>query len=642
MKNKSYKEMKKAELEKARVDEGLSPHQKQDVRTQRNRRTTQPVLMGKLPKNSGVPFDDRPETGEQAQAIAVAQHHKQVMKENPLVQQGNPFPSSLHQQAEMEKRYAEANAKGAAVSRLQSQRTIKPKLDKSLTPGESYNDLFKSASFEAPAADEGDLRKSEGQMAGEDDSDPTCVMDFHGETNKKIDDDVIRKLGQVQKSESLEKGKNPEGYRNAGVDLRTMGKLAGPRTEPEGKQKKFFTPEESNAKTAKNAHVGGYLSGIVHLAPAGLAGRGNVCPGLSKGCKQSCLNTAGHGGMGVGSGDQKTNMVQDARISRTQHILDHPHHALEQIDKEITSLKTRAHKEGKKAVVRLNGTSDLAWEHYRHPAWGGANLMQRHPDVQFHDYTARPERMRDNREPNYHLTFSHKEDNHDTAMQMLKEGHNVTVAFGYGSNKFGVQGNKRKAMKARGEEPGIDYDKFPLPKKHFGHNVIEGDSHDLRFLDDKGSKEHGGNIVGLRAKGDGIHDTSGFVQWGHEGAPTAKPRPFKEGQGFKEKLIGQANAAKKPKAGGEEGGTPLAASELKPGMSYNDMKLNKALPQVNPELVSNKPTHTYKGVKVKVFTDRNGPSFNYHTGQQMHIAEIMEGDSKGKWTSVERDELKPL
>lgn len=52
--------------------------------------------------------------------------------------------------------------------------------------------------------------------------------------------------------------------------------------------------------------------------------------------------------------------------------------------------------------------------------------------------------------------------------------------------------------------------------------------------------------------------------------------------------------------------------------------------KVNPELLSNKATHIYNGVKVKVFT-RNG---EYNT-----TAEIMEGPDKGKWTTVELNKI---
>jgi hypothetical protein len=44
-----------------------------------------------------------------------------------------------------------------------------------------------------------------------------------------------------------------------------------------------------------------------------------------------------------------------------------------------------------------------------------------------------------------------------------------------------------------------------LPETFHGLKVIDGDKDDLRFLDPKGV------IVGLIAKGDAIHDDTGFV-----------------------------------------------------------------------------------------------------------------------------------
>ena len=49
-----------------------------------------------------------------------------------------------------------------------------------------------------------------------------------------------------------------------------------------------------NPKTLKGESVG-YLTFILHLAPASLSGY-NTCPKATEGCKAACLNTAGRGG----------------------------------------------------------------------------------------------------------------------------------------------------------------------------------------------------------------------------------------------------------------------------------------------------------------------------------------------------------
>lgn len=68
------------------------------------------------------------------------------------------------------------------------------------------------------------------------------------------------------------------------------------------------------------------------------------------------------------------------------------------------------------------------------------------------------------------------------------------------------------------------------------------------------------------------------------------------------------------------------------------MKLCKSL-KVNPELLSDKPTHIHEGVKVKVYSKTSGKDSE---GKKVHTAEIMEGEHKGKWTTVHAHKLKPL
>jgi len=84
---------------------------------------------------------------------------------------------------------------------------------------------------------------------------------------------------------------------------------------------------------------------------------------------------------------------------------------------------------------------------------------------------------------NYHLTFSRNETNDFQSTQVLKSGGNVAVVF---RNK--------------------------LPETYKGFKVINGDEHDLRFLDQKNV------VVGLKEKlslnkatGKLDRDKSGFV-----------------------------------------------------------------------------------------------------------------------------------
>ena len=254
-----------------------------------------------------------------------------------------------------------------------------------------------------------------------------------------------------------------------------------------GAKYKILTAMESNAKTAKNESVTndqgqGHFSAILHLAPATLAGVGNVCEAATDGCKDSCLNTSGRGGMFKAGED--SNSIQNARIRKTRQLAADPGKFMDDLISDIAKVRSYANDEGKKPVVRLNGTSDIAWEDLKLPHFGGKNIFEAHPDIQFYDYTKRPDRVMKNKHENYHLTFSRSDRNENVAKRVLEAGHNVAVVFG-------------------GKE---------LPKIWHGRPVVSGVDHDLRFLDPKG-----GYVVGLKAKGDANMDNTGFVVWNHEG-----------------------------------------------------------------------------------------------------------------------------
>lgn len=232
---------------------------------------------------------------------------------------------------------------------------------------------------------------------------------------------------------------------------------------------KYLTTE--NAKTSKGESLG-YLTAILYLAPSYLSGN-NVCPFASSGCIQSCLFSAGMGAF---------SNVKNARIAKTKAFFHSPKAFVEQLAKDIQYAKRKAEREGLELCVRLNGTSDLPWEIFGGEI--GVSLMERFPQVIFYDYTKNPSRIRkflSGKLPaNYSLTFSRSESNGETALQLASEGANIAVVF--------------STKKANG-----------LPKTWGGREVVDGDVSDLRFLDARG------RVVGLRAKGQGKKDESGFV-----------------------------------------------------------------------------------------------------------------------------------
>lgn len=225
-----------------------------------------------------------------------------------------------------------------------------------------------------------------------------------------------------------------------------------------------------NPKTLKGEKKG-YLTFILHLAPADIAGVGNMCPKATAGCKLVCLNTAGRGGMFTP--EQGTNKVQEARKRKTRWFVSDRKSFLAQLVKDIEIAIKYAERRDLTPVFRLNGTSDLSWEKY--VVEDGKNIFALFPDYQFYDYTKVPGR-KVKQIKNYHLTFSQAESNMDDVQKAVKQGMNVATVF-------------RKT----------------LPETYLDRPVFNGDDSDLRFLDPAGV------IVGLKAKGKARKDDSGFV-----------------------------------------------------------------------------------------------------------------------------------
>jgi hypothetical protein len=225
---------------------------------------------------------------------------------------------------------------------------------------------------------------------------------------------------------------------------------------------------ESNPKILKGSKKG-YLTAIMHLSPSDRSGF-NTCPMATFGCREACLNTAGHGGIRLKSGED--NGVQKARKRRTWWFFARRDEFMQELALEIAKHVRKAERKGMTPAIRLNGTSDIRWETI--PVGPFANIFQMFPDVIFYDYTKIP--GRDLGIGNYHLTFSVADGNDETAATQLERGMNLAVVFD------------------------------EVPAEYLGTKVVDGDESDLRFLDPKGV------IVGLYAKGDAKKDTTGFVK----------------------------------------------------------------------------------------------------------------------------------
>jgi hypothetical protein len=226
----------------------------------------------------------------------------------------------------------------------------------------------------------------------------------------------------------------------------------------------------ANPKIQKGTKLG-YLSFILHLAPADLSGH-NTCPKATAGCKSACLNTAGRGGMFKKG--ENTNMIQKARIRKTKYFYEDRAGFMLDLAYDIQKGIKMAEKLGLKPVFRLNGTSDLSWEKYEVPVFCTRNIFELYPNVQFYDYTKVLGRKVSDI-PNYFLIFSQADGNEADVSRAMVKGMNIAAVFD------------------------------EVPDSYMGKPVINADETDLRFLDPKGV------IAGLKAKGRAKKDYSGFV-----------------------------------------------------------------------------------------------------------------------------------
>jgi len=229
-----------------------------------------------------------------------------------------------------------------------------------------------------------------------------------------------------------------------------------------------------SAKAAKATGYG-YLNGIHYMAPHNEAGAGNLCSHASPQCILHCLGKYSGQASMVADLENGTNSVRESRKAKARMFMSERQTYLRHLEKQIARLVAKAAREDLTPCVRLNGSTDIAFERMR-LGTSRQTLLERFLDVQFVDYTKVSSRFK-NIPANLSLTFSRSETNESECLELLAQGHNVAVIFGKG-----------------------------LPETWHGYTVINGDLHDLRHKDPKGV------VVGLSPKGHKAkRDTSGFV-----------------------------------------------------------------------------------------------------------------------------------
>ena len=242
---------------------------------------------------------------------------------------------------------------------------------------------------------------------------------------------------------------------------------------------KLYWLTSSNPKTLKSLEHG-YLTTVLHLAPANYSGY-STCKNYSQ-CATSCLYHQGRG---------KFKTIQNARIKKTKRLIEHPEDSIQEIAAEICYLQARLKGENKpKLAIRLNCLSDIPWESIEFASLDNKTIFDSFPNVQFYDYTKwrYNERLAWSEMPlNYHLTYSFdgRESDIKNCLEILEHGHNVQMIL--------TKPHYKKWLKEADEiRQQSSFRDLPLYTQHEAwfkrgipkpYNCIDGDDHDLRFLD---------------------------------------------------------------------------------------------------------------------------------------------------------------
>jgi hypothetical protein len=249
-----------------------------------------------------------------------------------------------------------------------------------------------------------------------------------------------------------------------------------------------------NPKTEKSLKNGDPQTYILHLAPHNLSGV-NVCPGAGN-CKKICLHSAGN--------PVYMEAKQAARIRRT---LAYAHSSEAFMRPLVCSILDKVRKaNGEPIAIRLNGTSDIAWENVdfnvspefakflqvkygRYAMTGYQNIFDLFKtlvvDCRWYDYTKIRRDWGLCAYLGYHLTFSFDGWDNAANLKLCREamanGVNIAAAFNI----------KRSATLHLTCIPAEKLKRLlgavPL--------IVDGDLTDYRPADPKG-----GVIVGLRFK----------------------------------------------------------------------------------------------------------------------------------------------
>ena len=229
----------------------------------------------------------------------------------------------------------------------------------------------------------------------------------------------------------------------------------------------WLTLPNASPKLIKSNGMGFYNAGI-GLAQANLSATNN-CTASTPDCRKLCLGNFGRA--------EFLPQLMQTRINRSNFLHRHRQLAWQTMLPQLMAIDRRATRNGLTVAFRPDITSDKNWDLIL------PQLFATFPNWKFYGYTklrSKITRYLNGSNPMV-PTFSWSERlksklvNHtsgdDYPSFLLENGINIAVVF-----------YDRKTLAGR------------LPRKFLGRTVIDGDKHDLRFLDPRGV------IVGLKPK----------------------------------------------------------------------------------------------------------------------------------------------
>ena len=237
----------------------------------------------------------------------------------------------------------------------------------------------------------------------------------------------------------------------------------------------LFSLQQTKAEKSNKSEK--YFSAIQHLSPSDESGIFNTCPFASKECRELCLKTTYR---------MRSDPSTKARINRTALLSQDPETYFHLLTGEILATHLKAEKLGKKAAIRLNGTSDIRWEKRSVNLFGESynNIFDAFPEIIFYDYTKFPldKMQKALQQKNYFFVYSLSEKS--TSLSEAKEYQDIGI-----------------------NTAAVFLDKFPQEFSLNGQEypTLNGDESDLIFTYPKN------HIICLKAKGKAKTQKSTFV-----------------------------------------------------------------------------------------------------------------------------------